>query len=288
MSNPSTMNCHFVSQFLTKPWEFGERQLYFYDRRHLELQQKSSRNLFARKGLNSAETEHRLNKLIETPLRRAIAELTEPGKCEKRALDDWTVFRALVLLFPFQGLRVANRLESPQDLAGLCAWPDEKVDEYAWASKQVRKFITVRSHDGCPFFYPALGYFIIPLAHAPTELPGAITVPLTARWAIASVPADVDDEQVRRLLSQGDGAVASNASVGTNADQVVVHPAIIKHSNWTDVRQHIEEMQANNLTLLQAVVDFNRTAVAAFAEAGLEAAHAFNWIATEAKKSDEA
>jgi hypothetical protein len=273
------LNCHFVSRFLTTPWEFGQRRLHFYDTKAGCFRQNSSRTLFTRRGANTPEVEHRLDELIETPLGGAIRLLTRSPGEGGHSIEDWRVFRALTLLFPFQLARISQDTSPPRDLATMCSWPDEEVDKYAWAMKQLNKFITVTAHPGMPFFYPSKGYFIIPLAHAPSLYPGAIAIPLTERHAIASVSSEIDDEHVREVLRMGDGAVASNASVGTNSERVLVHPSVMNHANRLELRVHIEENQSNNLKMLQAVVDFNRTAVSAFAEAGLQSNHALNWIA---------
>lgn len=52
-----TKNCHYISRFLTKPWEFGERQLRYYDFDEDKFDTKSSRSLFAEDGLNAQQVE---------------------------------------------------------------------------------------------------------------------------------------------------------------------------------------------------------------------------------------
>jgi hypothetical protein len=54
------LNCHFISRFLTKQWEFGKRQLHFYNVRKHRFEHMSSKNLFARPGLNSKILEARI------------------------------------------------------------------------------------------------------------------------------------------------------------------------------------------------------------------------------------
>jgi hypothetical protein len=56
-----TKNCHFISRFLTAPWEFddqrGQRQLHYYDFDTDNFEQYSSKNLFAERDLNSPRVE---------------------------------------------------------------------------------------------------------------------------------------------------------------------------------------------------------------------------------------
>jgi len=273
------LNCHFVSRFLTTPWEFGERQLHFYDVKTRMFGQRSSKNLFAVAGLNSDEIEARINRLVETPLARAIVDLARSSGPDGYSISDWSIYRALALLFHFQVARAAVLSRGEGDLATLCSWPDEQIDQLAWASHQRYRFITVRAHRGSPFFYPSKGYFVIPLAFASALMPGAIAIPLTENWAVASVPTEIDTEQLTQLLSYAGGGLASNASVGTNSELLVIHPSVMACTKEDEIRQHIEEMQANNLTLLQELVDFNRNATLAFAEAGLPPSDALAWVA---------
>jgi hypothetical protein len=263
------LNCHFVSRFLTKPWEFGERQLYFYDVRTREFKHKSSRKLFAVQGLNTEETEKRLNRLIETPLGSVIGDLTKSSKPEGYSIEDWPVYRALVLLFPFQVARVSPNPAPGFDLAGLCNWSEDKLNELANAYRQRYKFVTIRSHPGSPFYYPSKGYFTIPLAFASSLEPTAIAIPLTEHWAVASVPAEIDDQQLTDLLTYAGGGLASNASTGTNSDQVAIHPSVMMPENEDRIRQHIDEMQELNLRRVQEEPQFNRDTVALYAEAGI-------------------
>jgi hypothetical protein len=186
------LNCHFVSRFLTKPWEFGERQLHFYDVRTRQFGQRSSRNLFAVAGLNFEETEARINQLVETPLAKVIGELARSAGPDGYSIDHWPIYRALMLLFPVQVARAALHSRGESDLATILSWPDEQIDHLAWASHQRYRLVTVRSHRAWPFFYPSKGYFVIPLAFSSALMPGAIVMPLTKDWAVAYVPIAID------------------------------------------------------------------------------------------------
>lgn len=282
------LNCHFVSRFLTKPWEFGKRQLHFYDVSRRRFDHKSSKNLFARVGLNSGEIEKRLNNLIETPIGEVIGELAKSARPDGYPIDRWPTYRAMVLLFPFQVARVSQNPEPGFDLATLCNWPEEKLNELTRAYQQKYRFITVRSHPGCPFYYPSKGYFIIPLAFASAMEPTAIAVPLTEKWAVASVPAEVTDQQLRDFLTYAGGGLASNASAGTNSDRVVIHPSVMTSGNEENIRQHIEETQQRNLRHTQDVLRFHRDTVAMFAEAGIPPEEALQRLAALGKQVREA
>ena len=184
-----------------------------------------------------------------------------------------------MLLSPVQVARSASHSRGEADLATILSWPDEQIDQSAWASHQRYRFITVRSHRGSPFFYPSKGYVVIPLAFASDLIPGAIAIPLIEDWAVAYVPISIDEQQLTPLLSYAGGGVDSNASVGTNSELVVVHPSVMACAKEDESRRHIEKMQVNNLRLLQELVDSNRSAIAAFTDAGLPPSDDLAWVA---------
>lgn len=66
-----TKNCHYISRFLTRPWEDDQRQLHFYDFDTGTFGVKSSKNLFAESQLNSPTVETWLRDVLETPLGKA-------------------------------------------------------------------------------------------------------------------------------------------------------------------------------------------------------------------------
>ena len=68
-----TKNCQFISRFVTRPWEHGQRMLTFYNFETGEIETQSSMSLFARDGLNTQDVEGWLNKRrdIKPPIRSA-------------------------------------------------------------------------------------------------------------------------------------------------------------------------------------------------------------------------
>lgn len=279
------LNCHFVSRFLTTPWEFGQRRLHFYDVKTGRFGEKSSRYLFSRRGSNSGNIERRLDQLIETPLSNAIKDWGSTTQDRVIPIDDWPVFRALALVFMFQVPRVAQKISVARELAAMCSWPDSKVDQYAWGMNQLYTVGTFRPPATFPLFYPSKGYFLVPLLGDPPLHCGAMAIPLTERLGIVSVPKDFDSERLRALLSLGGGAFVCNMSVGTNAERVVVHPSVMARARPEELGAYIVKTQKNNLTLLQALSDMKSVAIAAFAQIGMSPSEALNWMARPRKQT---
>ena len=122
-----TKNCHYVSRFLTKPWEFEDRRLWYYDFDSGTFDRASSRSLFAEDEINSPEVETWLGEILEAPLSRARPQLI---KADPRALDDWQFFRAAVLMLWLQGFRASSveELEDRRHLDEIARLPIPHLD----------------------------------------------------------------------------------------------------------------------------------------------------------------
>lgn len=148
------LNCHFVSRFLTKPWEFGQRQLWYYDFDRKEIEKKSSKTLFAQVGRNTAEIEKRLNELIETPISSAITTLVPSGAIDNVEISEWRLFRALHLLLLLQCSRASEKDTHRSRLGQALSWDERTLDQLVLACQQTDIIVGLRGHPGAPLLLP--------------------------------------------------------------------------------------------------------------------------------------
>lgn len=219
------INCHFVSRFLTAPWEFGQRRLWFYDFETGQIGAQSSRSLFATAGRNSEEVEERLNRLIETPIAQARRTLWGAGDDVSPALE-WPLFRALALLLLLQPFRATDAPEGPQTLDEVLGRPEDYIDGLARAvgSRYRLMRITVSPHS--PLYYPSDGWFPLTATPIGNGCAFGIAIPLNAVHAFVGVRSDVQPQQTEIWSLNGAGLV-SNYSVGYRSRRVVIHPAAV-------------------------------------------------------------
>jgi len=244
----SDLNCHFVTRFLTKPWEeLPGRDLYFYDFDRKVIGKKSSRRLFAKTGLNDQKTEERINDLVETPLARLVAEVKRGNVHAATNISSWEVFRALTLLFPLQGARLSRLDGSTSE--EFFDWSDDKIDQLTWAYQEKYNLIhrTVPAHS--PLFFPSHGFFFVPLAEPSLSDPGLFAIPLTPHDALLILPKTADNDGIGRILGMGGGAFLTNASLSTTAPRIVFHPDLLKHHDRAKISGLFEEIRENNVTL---------------------------------------
>jgi len=233
------LNCHFVSRFLTQPWEHGQRMLWHYDFSDGSLKSCSSRSLFAATGANSADVEARLNAFVETPIAAARTGLWA-GASEVSPSLEWPLFRALALLLLLQPFRASTSPEGPQTLEETLSRQEPEIDGLAHAIGSRYRLMRVTIGSQSRLLYPSDGWF--PLVAEPTEGPCAfaIAIPLSPRHAFIGVPVTVPPQQTEVWTMNGAGLVA-NYSVGHRSRQVVVHPDVASSLSSSAIAERIRE-----------------------------------------------
>ena len=242
MSDP--LNCHFVSRFLTKPWEWGQRQLHYYDFDEKRIRWRSSESLSSQHQNNSPETDRRLNRVIETPLSRALPDLLDPSG--PTTISEWDVYRALLLLLPLQ----AARFDPSDDLLEKTInRPDAELDAMAQASEQMFLLHLVRCPEGFRFFYPEAGLFSMPLA-VRDSVTFVLAMPLSPTTAVVGIARSVASEVT---LTPQVASHLAEASVGAGdaSRRVVIHPDIVNETEASAIVTRIEALRASLTDLIQ-------------------------------------
>lgn len=233
-------NCHFVSRFLTRPWEFGQRQLWYYDFDTRQIGRGSSRSLFAEVGRNTAEIESRLNELIETPISSAITALVPSEAADVVEITEWPLFRALNLLLLLQWSRASENELHRSRVGEALSWDEATLDELVRVCQQTDLVIGMYGDPRAPLCYPSHGLFALPIRRQSGSYADVYAIPLTEYYAVARVPRDLDmDDVFQRVTCQG--GYLSNSSVGTRASRVIIHPTLMEAYDATRVAGMMEE-----------------------------------------------
>ena len=246
------LNCHFVSRFLTKPWEFGQRQLWYYDFDRKQIENKSSKTLFAQAGMNTAEIEKRLNELIETPISNAIATLVPSGAIDNVEIHQWPLFRALNLLLLLQCSRASEKESHRSKLEQTLSWDDATLDQLVHACQLAHMIVGLRGHPRAPFLYPSHGFFAMPIQQPSGSYTAIYAIPLTEYFAIAKVPRDVNMDDTFQTITCGQGGYVSSSSVGTTASRVIIHPSVVEAHGAATAARMIEDARENVLQMFSS------------------------------------
>lgn len=240
---------------MTKRWEFGQGQLWYYDFDSKKIGEKSSKSLFAEVGRNTPEIEKRLNEVIETPISNAIETLVPSGDTNCFEIGEWRVFRALNLLLWLQWSRGSEDGLHRSSLGEALSWDETTLDQFVMACQETHVVVGLPGDPRAPLCYPSDGLFAMP-ARRQSGLNSAVyAIPLTEHYAVAMVPRDVDMGVVQATCQ---GGYLANSSIGTRASRVIIHPSVIEAYDATTVARMIEEARRGVLESFSPCREANR------------------------------
>ena len=224
----SQINCHYVTRFLTTPWELEGRRLEYYDFELGQFGNRRSRYLFAIDGLNSKDEEERLNQLVETPLAIFRDMLVGFSPEEVNVVEDWKVLRALYLLIPFQVARTQDVQQGANvELRRLLDKDDRYLDQLATAASDNLVTCTISLPDQQRLYYPENGFFAFSAPDLMVKSNFGFAVPLGPTVALIAIPKSTDRDRLAALC--GSNCLLLSASVGPTSGgrRVVVHPDLL-------------------------------------------------------------
>jgi hypothetical protein len=199
------INCHYVSESLTRPWETSTRELHFYDFSSQRIDQLPSKTLFARRGLNSRAAEAWLGEMIEAPLGRFRKQLRKRTGPVATEIDDFAAYRALLLLVPLQVTRAAKVASGGAKLDEISDWPEPKLADFLLALRSAYSLLIVQAHPRSPLFFTEHGFFMLPFPGASLDDAAAPAIPLNESEAVVALPRSMDRDVVAHALRHGEG-----------------------------------------------------------------------------------
>ncbi len=247
-------NCHFISRFLTAPWEFAERQLYFVDVEAQTLSHHSSRNLFALRGLNTRQTEERLNELVETPVAR-YREKSAGGPPPDEI--PWDIHRALFLIVLFQLPRVIEGVLGKSDftLDDVFRSSKAELDALIRQYENSRQLVVVTTPNDT-LFYPSSGVFFLPIKSDTALLPYeyCLGVPLDLNLVAVTAPKGADLDFLLKRTSRPGWYSCRSAAIDRLATKIVVPPTIVERAPDKDqLVAHVLDCQRLNRGLIENI-----------------------------------
>jgi hypothetical protein len=219
-------NDHYISRFLTKPWEVGQRQLWFYDFKADSFGWQSSESLFAEDGLHSSETGHGLNQWIETPVSQHRAAMLAGDGVLVGPEKDWKLFRALVALIRLQPQRHLDKEGSAERkfaLDDLIAGGENLLDYLASETQKEYTLIGATLRDGAyQMCFTEAVYFPIPMVGVAPIL----AVPITPGHFIALPRKEFKRSDLEQWLGMEYSMSAFSIGLGGAAKRVIVPPGL--------------------------------------------------------------
>ena len=272
MSN--TKNCHYVSRFLTDPWQIDDhRYLQYYDFERDRFGRMSSRTLFAADGINSPTVETWLRDMVETPLASVRERLVQGDRAVLQT--EWRLYRSAVLMLWLQGFRIdsVDATDARHELEEFASLPADHLDALVMKVQEdmdLRLVFTAAVAGGlyAPLFMPSAGIFQFVVCDEACVSGHSIGfgLPLSTRCALVVTPADRGGQTDLSLLS----ASLSNFSMGTApAKRIVIHPGVIASMGQEKLRRSFKEQRALNDETLAGIHKTRALIREAFARVGI-------------------
>lgn len=238
-------NDHYIPRFLTKPWEYLDRQLHYFDFVTGEFEDQSSRNLFAKSDLNTPTLEILFRDVIETPGGAHITNIVKADRLGPGPAD-WETRRALALLMFLSPARIdaAQAIEWTPDGEGLTPDVLERGGE-AFLDRVAAHFLSrfrvfaIEIPADVNFFFPETCGFAIPVVGNPI-----IAVPIGLRHALLSREGPIDQEEIGGYAERGILAALS-VGLATHCRRVVLPP------RWRDLALRDKAGAAQELRALR-------------------------------------
>lgn len=266
MSQPK--NCHFISRFLTKPWETATRNLTYYDFDKNEFQETSSKKLFAELGTNSPELERFLSEKIETPLGRFRKEHIDSGITE---LKDWDQFRAIYLLVLTQSQRFSAARNGKNTLEELVDKSDEVLNTIVKPVIDDTELVTYTLGDRDFLCMPETGLFAFWTKDIAglTEFSVVFSVPIHPQIGVAVVSKSIDKDFFESQRTSRH--FLTGASTGADSSKIVVVPSGTIETNGEEkMKESIMRWRELQKEHRQSVEKLRSTVQGAYSGMGVE------------------
>jgi hypothetical protein len=273
MTEQVTHTCHYVSRFLTTPWEEGQRLLRFYDFDEDGFDTKSSRTLLAGEDINSPPVEAWLKRVIEDPIGNIRARLAQ-GEVDQLE-NNWRCFRAAMLILWLQGVRMRtlDDQDARRRLDTLAALPDAELDGLVtemMRSYNLRLFQTVWNGSAfAPLYVPSSGMFRLTFPDPGCQSGHSIgvAIPIDVHCALVATPAE---NHGQLDLSRIPGSLANCSAGVSESRRVVIMPLLYQQAGEDSLRAILQELRRTNDFLVDAVTE-NRSLVRdMYAEVGID------------------
>lgn len=225
---------HVVARFLTRPWEFGQRQLHYYDFKTGELRQKSSRSLYAVRGLFDDDIEQFLDKRVEDLSAKALENIISGPA----SFDDFAQYRAIILLILLQSLRFGALKDGQDQLKKVLSYDEPGLNTFVLAVKSFFQIARLNLPNDSRLYVPESGTFVFLVTAGPQEFHWAFGLPIHPQSLLVLLPlaAKLKDAEKTVVDQQ-----LMRWSVGStkNCKRIVVHPDVVSENSKEKVIEHI-------------------------------------------------
>lgn len=248
----ATENNHFISRFLTKPWEFSERRLRYFEFDSGKFDWDSSDNVFAKEKIYSQKIEDFLNKYVETPFSKFRNSIV--GNPDNSIIRQYNVLRAIYLMHSLQALRVSaiSSLEARSYLETLAEKDEPWINGLVEAMRPKSQIMVINPLPREFLCVPDIGFFCMWLKDKACVTGHSIGwfIPMHPQFALGILSDTVDQDYLAFLRKQPGLISAASTSFSPEVKRLVLPEDVYQHYDKIDLAQRLMErrrlQQENN------------------------------------------
>jgi hypothetical protein len=249
---------HFVSRLLKRYWteldHHGQNKVATIGGVPPSFEYRPFDEVFARRNVFSNDTEAQFNRLVENPL---VQYIKRDGTESDRSVNDWPIFRALILLIILQPVRSLSCIirADGDKFDQMLARPIAEIDQLVLSYMSLANVIRLNVEPGAQLFLPETGIFSFPIEdpEATIGLSIGFGVPLRPDLSLMLVPNSVKIESLEKLgiwvysaspLHPPCSVVAPPGAIARFGEarlvEIVVDAQRVRSDHWSLIHQKIE------------------------------------------------
>lgn len=255
----ATNNNHFISRFLTQPWEFGQRQLRYFDFETNTFDYASSDVLFAEENIFSQTVEDFLNFYVETPFSKFRNSVI--GNPHWSNIRRYEVVRSIFLMICLQGVRVSARIneDARNQLEELATKDDNIINVIVETMRADSEIMTLNPLEREFFCVSDIGIFCLWLRDesSASGLSLGWFIPAHPQVAVGIVSKTIDKAYFEYLRSHEGLISAASMSFSDGMKRIIIPEEIFQVYGSEDLGERFKSrrgiLQTNNRLHAEAV-----------------------------------
>jgi hypothetical protein len=272
------MNCHFVTESLTKPWADKSGMVRFFDFSTRQFGREHIKKLFAQKDTNSFEIEQKISEYIERPIGEYKLKLVgkfgaELVKADAAAeVTEWKVYRALYLYFVIQVQRFlkAKGIQGKSlDLDSLLMKGEDYLNQFALAEQVENKVGWVQIPRETYMSVCEVGFFQFPVRDkgCVTGYTTGYAVPITPWVALFRISRTADiDSLFEDRMQLG----ACSLGLNENARRVILPDRLYSRDSESLIRDDLLRMRKTSVRVVRKIEKVRRLTISAYQSIGIQ------------------
>jgi hypothetical protein len=216
----NTKNNHYISRYLTRPWEFKPGKVTIFDYEKSEFSEADTETLFSKNEIFTQKQETFFNKYIETISTQELRTIADRDFKIKK----WKVYRAfLLLIWDLLGRFKAAQEGDASAVNFFTAMSEEQLDQFALAVASKYDLMVATVPAEARLFFPS--NFVV-YAFDPETMECGFGIPFSIQEVLLLVPKGANLEYFNQLSKNH---FFPNISMGNlKTDFVVIPPDVEK------------------------------------------------------------